>query len=103
MIAFGPFGELDLGHQLRFEPLDAFHDLCRDCLAAARAGGFGKICERTLRRSQAGELAGYIAAQRRSKSISDFGDEDQVAPFVITDQQILESVTARLITADHKL
>jgi hypothetical protein len=48
MVAFGPFGEFNLRHELRTEPLDLLHDVTGYSFTTSRAGRLGKIIERAL-------------------------------------------------------
>src|SRR5215213_620426 len=102
MVAPGPLGKLDLSYKLWTQPLNLLHYLCRNRFTASGARTLGQIRKGTFRRSEFWEVPGHLASQHGCKTISDLRDEDQVLAFVITDKQILESVSARFITADYK-
>jgi len=51
VVAFGPFGEFDMGDEARAEPLDFLHDVPGYRFTTSRARLLGKIVERTFRGS----------------------------------------------------
>jgi len=62
VVAFGPFGEFDLGHEPRAEPLDFLHDVTGYRFTTSRASLLRKIIERTFRGSQSSKMFRHVAS-----------------------------------------
>src|SRR6185503_6613633 len=103
VVAFGPIRKLDLSYQLWSQPLNLRHDCCRDRFAASCARRFGKICEWTFYGLELWKVLRNLASQRRCEPIPDLRDEDEVFAFVVADEQVIETIWTRLVTADDKL
>lgn len=92
----GPVSVADPGDQVRLKPSAFLHHFRRQSFAPSGAFRLRKIGKRAPGRFKRLHLSLDLALQGRRKSFSDFGDEDQLLPFVVADQERIRTVAAGL-------
>src|SRR5919106_1141997 len=103
MIVFGPFGKLNLGHEVGPEPAALFHRFGRQGHASTRAFRFRQVCKRALFGFQTRKLRKKFASDSRDKAVTDLGDKEQLACSIIPDEKSLEKIGSRNVPTDHEL
>src|SRR6266481_4101822 len=100
MAVRGPFGELYLGDKFGLEPPTVFHLLFGQ--RPLRAFFLRKVSEWTNICLQALELAGYLLAHKRHKTISHLPHIIEFVAFIVSGDQCVKRMAGR-VAANNEL
>jgi hypothetical protein len=103
MIGGGPLQETKLRDSIWAQPNAVLHLCCREALAPTTGARFRQIYERTYIRLKRLQLRVDLTATRWHKTCADTGAKVKIPSSIKADQDSIEAVRPRRITADHKL